>query len=55
MKLLSDGVGVHHVNKLMTHVADLCGKKLSKLPLIGLGIRELVYRTNILLRIPRPK
>lgn len=31
MNLLTEGVGVHHVNKVMTHVANLCGKTLSKL------------------------
>lgn len=35
MNLLSEGVGVHHVNNVLTHVANMCGKTLSTLPSIS--------------------
>ncbi|KAH3837657.1 hypothetical protein DPMN_111058 [Dreissena polymorpha] len=35
MNLLSEGVGVHHVTNVMTHVADMCGKTFSQLPSVS--------------------
>ena len=32
MNLLSEGVGVHHVNNVIQHVSQLCGKSVSHLP-----------------------
>ena len=32
MNLLSEGVGVHHVNNVVEHVSNLCGKTVDRLP-----------------------
>ena len=32
MNLLSEGVGVHHINNVMTSVSNLCNKNLNQLP-----------------------
>jgi hypothetical protein len=47
MNLLSEGVGVHHINNVMTHVANLCGTTLSKLPSISTIIRIGDQRASV--------
>ena len=35
LNILDEGVGVHHVGKVMTHVAHFCGKTISQLPSVS--------------------